>query len=124
MNFAKRVYLIAAIYGILVLAPQYFLIEKNGNDFPPPITHPEYYYGFVGLALVWQIAFLIIRRDPVRFRPIMPVTILEKVSFGVPAIVLYAQGRLSPSLLAAGLLDLLLGALFAVAYIKTPSSNA
>jgi hypothetical protein len=81
MTFATRVFLIAGIYGLLVLLPQYFLEGKHGRDFPPPITHPEYYYGFVGVALAWQIAFFIISRDPVRYRPIMIAAIAEKASF-------------------------------------------
>ncbi len=50
--FARRAYTAAAVYGILALAPQYFLEQQVNRDFPPAITHPEYFYGFVGLALV------------------------------------------------------------------------
>lgn len=57
MKFAKWVYRIAGIYGLLILTPQYFLETKNGIDFPPAINHPEYYYGFIGVALAWQVAF-------------------------------------------------------------------
>ena len=64
MKFAKWTYLIAGIYGLLILLPQYFLEVQNGIDYPPPINHPEYYYGFIGIAVAWQIAFLIISRDP------------------------------------------------------------
>jgi hypothetical protein len=42
------------------------------QDEPPAITHSEFYYGFVGFAMTWQVAFLIIRRDPKRYRPLMP----------------------------------------------------
>jgi hypothetical protein len=117
--FAKRVFLGAAIYGLIVLLPQYFLEAKTGRDFPPAITHPEYYYGFVGVAVAWQIVFLIISRDPVRFRPIMLAAIVEKASFGLPAIALFASGRLSAQMLAAGLIDLMLGVLFILAYKRT-----
>ena len=64
MTFARRVFLIAGIYGLIVLLPQYVLEEKNGRDFPPAITHPEYYYGFIGVGVAWQIAFLVIASDP------------------------------------------------------------
>jgi len=64
MKFAKYKYLIAGIYGILILVPQYFLETKTGIDYPPPITHPEYFYGFIGVAIVFQILFLVISRDP------------------------------------------------------------
>ena len=119
MLFANRVFLIAAIYGLIVLVPQYFLEAKTGRDFPPAITHPEYYYGFIGVAIAWQIVFLIISRDPVRYRPIMLAAIVEKASFGFPAIALYLTGRLSGQMLVAGLLDLILGVLFIAAYRRT-----
>ena len=94
MTFARRVFQVAAIYGLLVLVPQYFLEGKTGRDFPPAITHPEYFYGFIGVAVAWQLAFLVIARDPVRYRPLMPVAVVEKLAFGVPAILLYATGTL------------------------------
>ena len=118
-SFARRVFLIAGIYGVIALLPQYFLEERIGRDLPPPITHPEYFYGFVGLALVWQIVFFMVARDVVRFRPLMPVAVLEKLVFGVPAVVLYGQGRIGGSVLTAGLIDLLLACLFTAAFIAT-----
>jgi len=120
MTFARRVFRVAAIYGLLVLVPQYFLEGRTGRDFPPAITHVEYYYGFIGLAVAWQLAFLVIARDPVRHRPLMLVAVVEKLAFGVPAIILYSQGRLSAQLLGAGLIDLLLGTLFIASYMQTP----
>ena len=119
MIFAKRVFLGAAIYGFIVLLPQYFLEEKTGRDFPPAITHPEYFYGFIGVAVAWQLVFLIISRDPIRYRPLMPVAVVEKIAFGFPAIALYLTGRLSSQMLGAGILDLILGVLFVIAYKRT-----
>ena len=71
MVFARRTFLIAGVYGLLALVPMYFLEGRIGRDIPPPITHPEYFYGFIGVAVAWQVAFLVIARDPVRFRPLM-----------------------------------------------------
>jgi hypothetical protein len=122
-TFARRVFTTAAVYGILVLVPQYFMEGKVGRDFPPPVTHPEHFYGFIGVALAWQFVFLLIARDPLRYRALMPIAILEKLAFAVPCIVLYAQGRLAPAILAAGLIDLLLGVFFAISYRLTPSSG-
>ena len=123
MTFARRVFQVAAIYGLAVLLPQYFLEGRTGRDFPPPITHPEYYYGFVGIAVAWQLAFLVIARDPVRYRALMPVAVVEKAVFGIPAIVLYTMGRLSAQMLGAGLIDLTLGAFFIAAYQRTAATR-
>lgn len=120
MNFARRIFFIAAIYGVIVLVPQYFMEAKVGRDFPPPITHPEHFYGFIGVALAWQILFFIIARDPVRYRGAMIPAILEKIAFGVAAIALYAQGRLAVPVLGAGIIDLVFAALFFVALRSTP----
>jgi hypothetical protein len=123
MKFARVVFSVAAVYGLIVLLPQYFLIEKNSRDFPPAITHAEYYYGFIGVAIAWQIAFLVFAKNPVRYRPLMLPAIIEKGSFGIPAGILYMLGRLSVSLFAAGIIDLVLGLLFVVAYCPTPSRD-
>jgi hypothetical protein len=117
--FARRVFNIAAVYGVLVLVPQYFMEAKAGRDFPPPITHPENYYGFIGVALAWQILFFIMARDPVRYRLAMIPATLEKVSFGAAAIVLYLQGRLAPIILGAGVIDLIFALLFVQSFRGT-----
>jgi len=120
MSFARWVYRIAGIYGILCLAPFFFLEEKIGRDYPPAITHPEHYYGFVGVSLAWQIAFLIIAADPVRYRPLMAATLVEKGIFGIASIVLFTQQRAPGLVLGFGLTDLTLGVLFLIAYLRTP----
>ena len=124
MKFAKFVFLIAGIYGLIVLLPMYFLEETTGHDSPPPITHPEYYYGFICVAVAWQIVFLILSRNPVRYRPMMIPAIVEKATFGVAVIVLYLQHRVSNFTLAPALIDSAWGVLFVVAYLKTKSEAA
>ena len=121
MTFAKRVFLIAGIYGLIVLTPMYFLEAKTGRDFPPAINHPEYYYGFIGLALVCQILFLIISTDPVRYRPVMIPAILEKISFVIPVLILFFQGRVAYMMVVVAMPDLLFFVLFTISYFKTPS---
>ena len=123
VTFAKRVFLIAGVIGLLTLVPQYFMEARIGRDFPPPVTHPEHFYGFVGVGTVWQILFLIISRDPVRLRPVMIAAVLEKLSFGVPVIVLYLQGRLPGIILGFGVFDLFLGFLFVVSYQRTAKAE-
>jgi hypothetical protein len=116
MAFARWLFWIAGVYGLVALVPQYFLERKVGVDYPPAITHPEYFYGFLGVAVAWQVAFLIIGQDPLRFRPMMLPSALEKLSFTAAAVTLYVQGRLPSVLLAAGFLDLAFAILFLVAW--------
>jgi hypothetical protein len=123
VTFARRVFLAAGVIGLLTLVPQYFMEGRIGRDYPPPITHPEHFYGFVGVGTVWQILFLLIARDPVRLRPAMLAAVLEKLSFGVPVIVLYLQGRLPAMILGFGLFDLFLGLLFVISYQRTAASE-
>jgi hypothetical protein len=118
MKFAKIVFWVAGIWGLLVLTPLYFMFDLIGRNDPPPITHPGFFYGFVGLGLAWQVAFIIIATDPVRYRPLMIPSVLEKVSFGAAVIVLVLQARMhKPDLVFAGT-DMLLGVLFVIAYFK------
>jgi hypothetical protein len=119
VKFAKIVFWIAGIWGLLVIAPLYFLFNLIGRTDPPIITHPGFYYGFVGLALSWQIAFLFIATDPLRFRPLMIPSVLEKVSYVAAVLLLVQQGRMHSSDLVFAGTDFLLGVLFVLSYIKT-----
>lgn len=115
-RFSARIFLGAGIYGVVVLLPQYFLEEKLARDFPPPLTHPEHFYGFISVALAWQFVFLIIARNVQRYRLLMLPAILEKLSFGLAALVLYAQGRVAALAAGAGLVDLFFALLFVLAF--------
>ncbi len=118
--FVSRVFWIAALYGILAIPPQFFLEAKTGRDFPPAITHPEFFYAFLGVAFAWQLAFVLIARDPVRYRPMMIPGLLEKVAFGAAAVVLFSLGRCGWMPLAAGCVDLLFALLMFLAWQRTP----
>ena len=119
MNFAKWAFRIAGTIGLLQIIPLYFYEAQLAVDMPPALNHPEYYYGFAGVTLAWQVAFLLISADPLRYRPLMPVAILEKAAFVLAAFGLYAQGRLPNLIRAAALVDLLNGLSFVVAYLTT-----
>ena len=120
MRFAKIVFRIAGIWGVLIVAPLYFLFDLISRNDPPPITHPGFFYGFAGLALAWQFVFLVIATDPARYRPLMLPSMLEKFSYGIAVVVLVLQGRTRSSDLVFAATDLLLGVLFVFAYLKTP----
>jgi len=119
MKFARIVFLIAGVYGLIVMLPQYSLETRIGIDTPPPITHPEFFYGFIGVTTAWQIIFLVISKDPVRYRPMMLVSVLEKISFVIPAIFLFQQNRMALFMLAPAGAALVLGVLFVIAFVKT-----
>ena len=123
MKFAKYLFYAAGVWGILVITPLFFIFDKIGQQDPPPVTHPLFYYGFAGVALAWQFVFLVIGSNPVRFRPLMLVSILEKLGYFLPAVVLYLQHRVHPVDLVISCGDALLAVLFFIAYLKTPSSN-
>lgn len=122
MKFAKVVFWIAGIWGLLVLTPLYFMFDAIGRHDPPPITHPGFFYGFVGVGLAWQIAFILIARDPVRLRPMMIPSVIEKFSFVIAMLALYAQDRVHASDLVLAGVDFLLGILFIAAFLKTGAS--
>ena len=124
MKFARYSFAIAAILGIVSLVPLYFQEDKVGTDSPPAITHPEFFYGFIGVALAFQVVFLIIASDPIRYRPMMLASVVEKFSWGITVLVLVLQERLSGTLVAAGAFDSILGVLFLLSYLKTADYNA
>jgi hypothetical protein len=95
------------------------MFELIGQKDPPPITHPGFFYGFVGTVLAWQIAFLVIATDPGRYRTFMLPSIFEKFSYGIAVGVLVSQGRMHPTDLVFAGVDVLLGALFVAAYLRT-----
>ena len=124
MRFAKVVFLVAGIYGVLILTPIYFMEGKIGRDTPPAITHPEYFYGFLGVGLAWQFLFLVLSKDPVRYRAMILPSILEKVSFGSALAILFAQQRLPLSVLTIGSVDWIFAAFFIAAYVATKPDHA
>jgi ABC-type spermidine/putrescine transport system permease subunit II len=106
---------------MLALTPLYVMFDVIGRQDPPPITHPGFYYGFVGTALAWQFAFFVIATHPARFRSMMIPAVLEKIGYGVPMLILFLQRRISPGDLFFSAADLLFAGLFLVSFIRTRS---
>jgi hypothetical protein len=121
MRFAKIVFRVAAVWGVLIITPLYFMFDLIGRQDPPPITHPAFFYGFVGLALAWQIAFFFIAGDPMRYRPLMIPSMFEKFSYSAAVVILVLQSRTSSSDLVFAGTDFLFGVLFVIAYLRTPA---
>ena len=104
VRFASRLFRIAAIYGVIVLLPLYFVA----------IPHPYRLtlIGFAGVTLVFQGLFWIIARDPLRFLPLIALSVFEKLAFGVPALAFWARGQTDGVTATFGAIDLVLGGLF------------
>ena len=119
MRFARWTFLIAGIYGLLALVPMYFMESQIGIDTPPAITHPEFFYGFIGVAVAFQLVFIIISTDPVKYRPLMLAAIVEKFSFAIAAAALLMQGRIAGMIIVGAGIDLVLGVLFFLAWLRT-----
>lgn len=118
IRFARLTFLVAGIYGVLVIVPGFFGEQMAGKQFPPTVNHPEYYYGFFSVALAWQIAFLIMAGNPLKLRPLIPVATIEKLVYAIVIAVLFALGRIPPLMAAFGSIDFLFGIFFAAAYLK------
>lgn len=101
---------------MLTLVPLYFMLDLIGRQDPPAITHPQFYYGFVGVALIWQFAFFLTATDPARFRPFILLSVLEKLSYVLAVSVLCLQNRISFAQSVTALPDSLLVISFLIAF--------
>ena len=119
MRFARIVFVVAGIWGIVVLTPFYWLVDVTGRRYDPPAAYPHFFYGFIAVALVWQIAFLVIGSNPARFRALMIPAMLEKFGYVATLAVLYGLGRITWVDAQAAVPDGLLGLLFILAFVKT-----
>ena len=112
MKFAKVVFWIAGGVGVPAAIAMYF---NSG---------PYYYYGSLAGLVAWQPAFFLIATDPRRFRPMMIPSMIEKLLWVATLTFLHFRGQLNAAELSTGIpLHALLGALFIVAFIKTPRAE-
>ena len=118
-RFAKLIFTVAGIWGVLIIVSLYFLESRINAEQPPAITHPEYYYGFLGVTLVWQFLYILIGRNPARYRPVMILAILAKSSYWLGVLILFLLDRVPIMVLLTSLPGLLLTILFAIAYATT-----
>ena len=119
MKFARIVFIGAGIWGIVVLTPLYRLVDVTGRRYSPPTDYPQFFYGFLAVALAWQITFLLIGSSPARLRALMIPSMFEKFGWVATLAVLYSQARISAIDAQAAVPDGLLGLLFIVAFVKT-----
>lgn len=109
MRFIGTGFGIAGLYGLAATLPLYL-----GT---PPAGGALWYYGFAGAAAATQLLYLLIATDPARFRPAIPVGIASKLSFAVPALILFARGAVGRPMLLAAAIDLALAGFFLAAFV-------
>ncbi len=119
MKLARFVFGFAAVWGLLVLTPLYWMVEAIGREYPPPFTHTDFYFGFLAVTMAWQLAFVIIAINPIRFRPIMLAAMVEKFGYVLTMGALYGQGQIGLSQFAVSGPDLVLGVLFVAAFVAS-----
>jgi hypothetical protein len=119
MRFARFAFIAAGLWGIVVLTPLYWLFDLTGRSYSPPTDYPHFFYGFLSVAMAWQVAFLVIGSNPQRYRPVMIPAMLEKLGHVGGVAMLYGKARISVTDAQAAVPDLLLAILFMVAFAKT-----
>jgi len=112
MRTATWIFRIAGVWGLIAVTPLFFADTAT-------LAAPVPYYGFAGLALAFQLLFLLVSTDPVRYRPVMLVCVFEKLA-ALPFIFLYVAGRGEAPFFYGGLIDQVLAVAFLTAYLMTP----
>jgi hypothetical protein len=117
MKLAKWIFLTAGILGLLSTIPLAFAEKAMG------VKQPEFYYGFIFLDICWQVLYLLLSSNPVRYRPMMIPAFLAKGSGTVALTWLYLLGRVSSQWIAIGTVDGVFAVLFLVAFWATRSES-
>jgi hypothetical protein len=113
----------AAIYGLVLLLPLYFL-ETTVAAPASRLIAPEFFYGFVGAAGSFQLIYWMMGGDPMRYRPLMPVAVVAKLSFWIPVTILWAMGRTTTSTFVITCGDLILAIAFFAAWRSLRAASA
>ncbi len=105
----------AAIYGAILLLPVYFLEARIAAP-ATRLPAPEYFYGFIGAALSFQLVYWVIGGAPRKYYALMPLAVGAKLSFWIPTAILWSAGRTTTSTFALSCGDLLLAIAFLLAW--------
>lgn len=124
MKFARIVFAVAGVWGIAALTPLFFLHDIAGAAYPPPVSYPHFFYGFLSVGLAWQFAFLVIAADPVGYRLMMIPAFVEKAGYIIGAVLLFQQGRITSAEASTAVPDFVLLVLFVIAFAKTPVAKS
>jgi hypothetical protein len=118
MKLARCVFLTAGILGLLPVVPLAYAAMVNEQIMLPDVGSASlFFYGFVFQYVCWQILYIVLARDPVRYRPMMILAFLAQVIAPLYPAWLYLYGfRLWISIVVV---DLVLAMLFLVAFWLT-----
>jgi hypothetical protein len=116
MKLAKWTFRTAGIFGLIVMVPLLFAMKLIDQIMPPAVNHPEFFYGFVILNICWQILYLFLSKDPIRFRPMMIPSFFAKASGSIALMWLYIQDRISSQWVATAILDGVFAILFLISF--------
>jgi hypothetical protein len=115
---ARWIFIIAGAYGVPAMGSWFLITPKI--VWQAPSQQPEIYYGFAGLALAWQVVFLLIAFDPRRYRPLMLISAFgEKFLFSGMLVVLMLRHIARPHWRPFAAIDFVLGVAFLLAYFLT-----
>lgn len=120
--FARRVFQAAAIWGLLVIPLGYAGFLTGADPTLTSIARPEIVHGFFLVTFAWQLVFGLISTDPVRYRLLMPIAVVEKLPFAAVVFWLFSRDLVDHVMLFMGSMDAVLGILFALAFLRTPAS--
>ncbi len=115
MKFAKWVFMIGGIFGLLAMIPLYFI----ENRIAPGLKYPEFYYGFIGINIIWQIVYIYISTNPSRSRPIMLFAFFVKILGVISIFWLILTGRTALWWYGIIMTDLIFAVLFLSAFRVT-----
>ena len=122
VKLVRALFIVAAMYGFIVLGSWMFITPRMVGH--ARHQQPEIYYGFGSLGLAWQVAFVLIACNPVRYRSLMLIAaVFEKLFFAGILIVLILRHIAGLHWIPEAAIDGLLGIAFIVAYYFTPRES-
>jgi hypothetical protein len=118
MKLARWVFLIAGILDLLPVVPLAYAAISNGEAILPDVASMGlFFYVSVFQYVCWQMLYIVLARDPVRYRPMMIPAFLVEVTapFNPAWLFLYGFRFWIP----IAVVDLVLAILFVVAFWLT-----
>ena len=70
--------------------------------------------------VTFQLVYLQIGRDPVRYRAFMPMALLAKIGFAATAVILHLAGRTPIAQVLITAPDMVWSVFFVIAWLRTP----